>query len=450
MQQLQHRGGASKPVALWGLAIFLIIVFLTGGSSQPSVQSLAFLRPIAVLVAAYGIFTLNRDDMWHYRAIIAMLVLVTVLTALQLVPLPPAIWHQLPGRDIIVDIEKLVGGEGSWRPFSMVPEATWNALYSLSVPAAVAMLMMQLNADGHRRILQVLLMLIGLSAAVGALQAIGAQIQLYRISNGSAGLLANRNHQAVLLTLLFPMLAAFVATEKSSSRKRIGAITAILIAIIIIPLILITGSRAGLVVGAVAGLLVPLILYRRGELRNQGARAVVLTAAGAAVVVAGLVAATVLSARDSAIMRLGTSSDDIRFPVWRGIVDTLPQYMPWGSGVGSYAEVYQIQEPDLLLRPGYSNHAHNDWLEVVFTTGVPGVLLLLAAIVLFVLALVKAIRTRGNAGLFSRLGLSIVAILAIASLADYPVRTPIMSAILAVAAVWASSFREFRNEDGNV
>ena len=40
-------------------------------------------------------------------------------------------------------------------------------------------------------------------------------------------------------------------------------------------------------------------------------------------------------------------------------------YAPWGSGLGTFEQVFKLHEPDALLSPSYLNHAHNDWLELV-------------------------------------------------------------------------------------
>ncbi len=42
-----------------------------------------------------------------------------------------------------------------------------------------------------------------------------------------------------------------------------------------------------------------------------------------------------------------------------------------------------MHEPDALLRADYANHAHNDWLEVALTGGLPALLILAAACLAF-------------------------------------------------------------------
>ena len=441
----------SRPSAqFWLLSALLVLIFLMGGSSRSDVQSLQFLRPLAIVAAAYGLFTMRAAQWRQYRQVALLLTATVLLTASHLVPLPPDVWQQLPGRGIIRDIDALLDLRDQWRPLSMVPAGTLNALYALSIPVAVFCLAAQLSAQDHIRLLMLMIALAIVSGALGLLQSIGFDIQFYAASWENAGLFANRNHQGVLLAMLFPMLAVAASLgDGLGLPPKLSVILAGALAVIAVPLILVTGSRAGLIAALVAILLIPLIGLR-GFLSNKGrsrwlqAGKVILPL----VVVGLLIWMTIFASRGTALARLETSEDDLRFPVWGSIADMLPVYLPWGSGVGSYADVYQILEPDSLLRPTFSNHAHNEWLEIAFTAGFPGMVIAAWAVVVFFYAGSRALRAPGLPGVFGRLGAGLVVLLAFASTFDYPVRTPIMASVLVIAAVWASSFKRFGIEDG--
>ncbi len=447
---VQPQGWEGRPAAqFWVLAVFLLVVLLTGGSSQPTVASLQILRPVAILVTAYACLTMRTEHWRQHRAIFVVLGAVILLTVLHLVPLPPDIWHALPGRALIRDVDVLVGVSNNWRPLSMVPAATWNALYALAVPVAVVLLTSQLDRAENTRILIVLIVLVALSGGIGLIQSIGVDLRMYQSADMGGGLLANRNHQAVLLVLLFPMLATVTRIKRAKAGGRAVTILSLSLAAITIPLILVTGSRSGFLIAILAAAIVVYVLFEPGVVQSWGRRGLSLRVGGVLAVAAVLVGLMAFVGRDSAIGRLQGVVDDPRLPIWNSIVAALPTYMPWGTGIGSYALAYQVHEPDRLLRPGFSNHAHNDYLEVLFTAGGPGVLILLAAAALFGITLVRAAGRPGPDGLFSRLGVATIAILAIASVTDYPIRTPFLSAVFAAAVVWASSARRFGNEDGN-
>jgi O-antigen ligase len=149
-----------------------------------------------------------------------------------------------------------------------------------------------------------------------------------------------------------------------------------------------------------------------------------------------MVLVTIYAARDAAINRLDADAEDLRWQFWESIVAFLPQYLPWGSGVGSFVPVYQIHEPGGMLMPGYVNQAHNDWLDLALTSGAPGIILAAIAVALFARATGAALVAPGITGHIRRAGIGTILVLAFASLSDYPVRTPLISALFAIAAIW--------------
>nr|WP_253072639.1 hypothetical protein [Sphingomonas sp. H160509] len=46
-----------------------------------------------------------------------------------------------------------------------------------------------------------------------------------------------------------------------------------------------------------------------------------------------------------------------------------------------------------------------------------------------------------SGALYARLGVVVTGLLAIGSIGDYPLRTPFLAALFAIAALWASSLR---------
>jgi O-antigen ligase len=397
------------------------------------------LRPLAFVVAAIGLWSLRLQHIRQFWAVWLIFGLAVLLTASHLVPLPYDVWSNLPGRQVIVDIDKAVGLGQISRPLSMSPETTMNALLSLSVPFAVLVLASQFDGLRQRRALGVVLLLSFMSAAVGLLQATGADIALYSLqaSQDIAGLFVNRNHQAALLALIFPMAAVAISAGIGMGLPRkIEAFVGASMCMVAVPLVLVTGSRTGLLVAGASLVLVfafSLLPIKRLSVRPWVRYSVAFASVGA------LVGATIWASRDVAFMRLENQTEDLRWPVWQSIIDMLPHYLPWGTGVGSYVEAYQVLEPDNLLRPTFSNHAHNEMLEIVFTAGIPGAALALLAVVFLAAAVWRGLRAAGDAALFKRLGIVAIILLAIASISDYPVRTPILSAVFVLAAIWASA-----------
>lgn len=443
--QLRHEKFSIFTLSEWTLplvvlVLFLGVVFLTGGSSRADVPKLIFLRPIAILVAGFGLATIRREHVTAYWQIWAVFLAAALLTVLHLVPLPPGVWQSLPGRDIIVEIDALAATEGNWRPLSMYPEGTWNALYALSVPFAALLLASQLDQKGQVRLLVAVILLAMLSGLLGVMQSAGTDMAFYPITTKTAGLFANRNHQAALLACLFPMLAALAASaDRFGTDPRATRLIAAAGMVALAPLIVVTGSRMGLIVGAIAFLSLAFMRIGGDKRRKASGFGNLIQKAAIGVIATGMVLGTVFLARDEALDRVGGLNQEPRLPVWQSIVDFLPTYMPWGSGIGSFAPVYQIHEDARLLGPQYFNQAHNDWLDLVMTAGLPGVLLAAIAIMMFFRAARASMNVRGISGHLRRAGLIVILILAFASVSDYPIRTPILSALFAVAAIWAWS-----------
>ena len=371
-----------------------------------------------------------------------------ILFLVQLVPLPPAIWNSLPGRHIISAIDQAALNPDAWRPITLIAGATSNAVYALAVPLAALLLAIQLNREERQLMLPVVLGLGLFSGLLGLLQSIGSadsSLYFYRITNEGAavGLFANRNHQALLLACLFPMLAVFASTKSTAAgQSQYRSMIAIGAGIILVPLLLVTGSRAGLLLG-ILGLASVLLLYRKSPkdavLKRKASGRGLYIISGVVVVLA-LGAATVIFSRGKAVERLTTQDDGgSRGEVWRLLADASSNYLPFGTGAGTFAPVYQLHEPINMLRSVYINQAHNDFLDLYATSGVFGMLLL----IVWAIALFRAVQNRfrmtgesKTSNAFTRLGAMILLMMMLGSVADYPLRTPIISALFVLAAIW--------------
>lgn len=413
-------------------------------------QSLVILRPLSIIVCALACTTLKRAHFGGQAWLFGWAGTIFLLALLHLIPLPPSIWQSLAGRQDLVDIERLAGLSDIWRPLTLAPMNGWHALLSLFTPLAVILLGIQLNRDNLFRLLPLVIALAALSGLLGLLQAIGdpqGSLYFYRITNnGSAvGLFANRNHAATLLACLFPMLAVYAATARGEADAvRMRQLFAASIAIVLVPLILVTGSRSGLI-SAVIGLTTAALLYRqptdvRTVRRGKPDRVKVLPILGGIAAIS-LALLTYFLSRAEAIERLfmEASGEDGRTDFWAVSVDLFWKYFPWGSGSGSFVEAYQVVEPTRLLDATYLNRAHNDWFETAVTFGLPGLVALAVAVTAF------GIRTYGlwrradgskQSVAFGRLASVIIVMIAIASASDYPLRTPIMMGLFAIYALW--------------
>lgn len=451
---------SSKPSAqYWILGLFLLFLFALGGSSRTDVESLAILQPLSVIISAFACLTL-RSEHWNGRRwLLSWAAAIFTIAFLSLAPLPPAFWQSLAGRQDLVHVEKLVGLSDIWRPLGLVPTNAWHAFISLFVPLAVVLLGVQLDRHDLFRLLPLVITLVTISGLLGLLQVIGDPqgiLYFYRITNnGSAvGAFANRNHAATLLTCLFPMLAVYISVARTEvDARRTRLLLAASLSLVLVPLILLTGSRSGLV-GALIGLGVAPLLYRPpthspAARRAQQYRINALAALGGVAVVS-LAALTYFFSQAEALERVfaGSSGEDTRSDFLIVSLELLRNYFPAGSGSGSFAEAYKMAEPTSILDASYLNRAHNDWVEVAVTFGLPG------AVAMFVATAGYGLRTyrfwcsadgSRRAVAFGRLATVIIAIIAIASGSDYPLRTPTMMGLFAIWALWLTQSGDSSN-----
>lgn len=423
-------------------AAFLVILWIAGGASRADVLGQVVTRFAAWAIAIAYILFAGRPQSRAVAPIAVFVFAATALAALQLIPLPPAIWTQLPGRDLLAQAALVSGQEQPWRPLSISPGATINALSSLIVPIVALLLVAKLSAKEQWRLVTFLLGLIVASSLVGLLQFSGARFDhplINDVSGSVSGFFANRNHFALFVAMGCLMAPVWGFQEGHTARWRGPAAMSLLLLFALI--ILASGSRAGMLLGALAIGLGLLSVRRRigSELRRLPKKAAIaLVVASTALLVAAIVLSVTLD-RAVSVDRalLLDAGEDARRQILPTVLAMTELYFPFGSGIGTFDPVFRIYEPTALLITSYYNHAHNDLLEVVLDAGLPGLLLLGAAIVWWGWKSIGAWRAKkGPQSLLPRLGSGILLLVLIASLTDYPARTPMIMAMIVIAAVW--------------
>lgn len=429
------------------LTFLLMMAFVAGGGSRSDIASLMVLRPAGVLILAYGLWGLGASDLRGYRFLLGMAAMSVGLVLAQLIPLPPPLWSQLPGRQLIVAIDYVASLGSVWRPLTLAPSGTWNALFSLVPTLAALVLAVQLREDERWALVPVVVGLGVVSAFLGILQIQGAPdgpLYFYQMtSNGSpVGLFANRNHHAVFLAALLPLLVVFASRDIPSSLDyRLRTMFAATFGLFIIPFILVIGSRIGLI-AALVGLMSTPLLYRTRSSTGRKKRAIRRWIIfGVVVIGIALAVFTHIFGRALAFDRLiaQTSGPEIRYKAWQVVWDMIWFYFPTGTGFGSFAEVFRIHEPDKLLTTFNFNHAHNDWLELLLTGGLPAGLLLFVAVVALITKVIQLRRAPQDSNhMLASAGVWVLLLLGLGSLTDYPLRVPSIACLFSIALIWVS------------
>jgi len=105
----------------------------------------------------------------------------------------------------------------------------------------------------------------------------------------------------------------------------------------------------------------------------------------------------------------------------------IADFLPMGSGLGSFRNVHDLYENPAAVTSEYVVHAHDDYLELALETGVPGIILMLVFLAWWVVAVWRVWKS-AEAGPFTRAASIASAAILAHSLVDFPLRTAAISA----------------------
>lgn len=194
-----------------------------------------------------------------------------------------------------------------------------------------------------------------------------------------------------------------------------------------------TESRAGFILAGcalVATLPFAWPLVRRFPL---GAKLSAATVFGLGVV--ALAVALVPSARFGASL----FASDPRSSFWPRTMEMVREFFPFGAGFGSFERVYPRFERIEDLTPQYANKAHNDFLEIGVEAGLFAYILLIAFIAWWISYSFRVWRAPPRLVhdlQLGRAGSVLIGLGLLASITDYPLRTPLLATIFAGACIF--------------
>ncbi len=439
-----YQGTWPERIRLWSLLGFLALLCLTGGSSRATVASLLLLRPVSVCILVTLLCLPDRRAWGALRWPAILLAVWAAVIAIQLVPLPFALWSALPGRDRYVGALAVLG-ERPWHAISLFPDYSWASLLDLLTPLIVLVAYRDL-ADRQRVVLLPALFVLALACALlGVAQMSGGAgsvfyLYSYATQDSPVGFFANRNHESVALVAMLPLLRAWMIAAPTSRAMSQRTWIAAMLALLLIAAAIVTGSRAGLTMLVLAMLGTVLV---RPSLQGfaKEARRPLLIAIGAAAAIAILMATFALSGRLPALSRLMSfaSDDELRFRYLPILKDMIRTFFPIGSGFGSFEPLFRSFEPDKALKFTFFNNAHNDLIEVAITGGLPALLVVTVMIAWWAKAmrdLFLRLSPISPAICLARASGWSIGIVLLASVVDYPLRTPLFTGIATLWVCW--------------
>ncbi len=429
--------GKQKVVAavLAGAAVVL------GGGGSPAPVPEMILQCLAALALA-GWLIVPRAGSSYFpvdRRVWTIALMVVILPILQLVPLPPFIWHAMSGREAQQAALALVGAQNSWQPWSMMPVRTFASLLVILPVLVMLVMAASLPRGGRALLVAVIATMAFMSLIVGAGQMAGGEGNAFRFYVADVGFLngfqANHNSSADVLLIAMIGIAATVreyAEYRQHTRLtpawRLGLIAASC-ALLSIGVFL-TASRMGVALLPIAFLGVAWMVWPLLKFSRKGA----VRLGGVALI--ALVAGVWFAAHNNVIDRVLGRFDfagEYRLDIWRDTRYAIGQYFPWGTGFGSFAPVFQAAERLEAVGQTIPNRAHNDLFELLLEGGVFAAMLL-TAIGWTIAQVARKAVIHAPAGSRGQVifAITTLAVIALHSQVDYPLRSMSLAFIAAI------------------
>lgn len=431
-------------VRVVGLLLLVLLAFGGGGSPSPLPELICHIAT-ALGIAAWFLLPAAQypgdSAAAPLRAALAVCLLLVVVPILQLVPLPPALWQALPGREILRDSLAVAGVAESWRPLSIAPLTTLASLLSLVPPLTVMLMVSRLGENARLTVITLVAGFTLVSVLLGTLQlasAGGNDWAFYGQSGGGVllGFQANRNTQADILLCGLLALCALRGSGRPSRARPLDIAYAAL-ALLIVLAVLLTRSRTGIFLIPVT-LAFGLAAAIPDGWRGFASRMTWRRAAGGLTLVASGAIAALLLARTPVLAKVVERFDfsrEFRPELWTDARFAIAQFWPVGSGLGTFVQAFQPAERLEVIDPLLANRAHNEYLELALEGGIPLLAAWAAAQAIVFARLFLTVR--GNLVLArpQRLfAMGTLVFVALHSIVDYPLRSMAMASLTALAA----------------
>ncbi len=256
------------------------------------------------------------------------------------------------------------------------------------------------------------------------------------------GTFTNRNTAAAYLALFFVtgvlLSSDFIARHNLAHGATTGAILRklfrhmprqllyrLIATLILLLAILMTASRAGLATALVGA---SLVLVLRLRTFSPSPRRMLLPVL--ATLAAFLTLAAVFGQGIHQRFSESESVDEDRFEAYRASMEIIRNFPWFGTGPGTFSDVFPAFRPATMPARGVWEHAHNTYLQVAIEAGVPFLVVVLLPI-FFVLVVFAKGSFRGKSDEITPiLGLALLVMPMLHALIDYPAQIPGYSILL--------------------
>jgi O-antigen ligase len=387
-------------VIFWGLCAVLVLIPLPFGGDVPWA---VFAFECAVFTLA-GLHLVSRhlgskseeddegaegDDAIDAKArfpffLKFFLGLFLVITALQIIPLPPAVLKALAPRTAALYRDM---GAAGWRSLSLAPTLSFSELIHFLFYGVFAFLVYR-HVRTRRRLEAFTLTLLavgvfesfyGLAELFGGSQRIFGFQRDYHLGSAT-GTFINRDHFAGLLEMLFALALGYLLAKADffGMRRELGlrekilwfaqeklqrALLCGIVAVVIGLGIVFSRSRSGIFIFFATIVLAAAAVSAGGQARRS---ARILRTVAVMVVFAAVAAGV------KPVVERFTKENmarDARFGYYANTMKYLRAF-PAGTGLRTFVQAYPMFET--RYEPGLLDHAHNDYLEALAESGAVG------------------------------------------------------------------------------
>lgn len=392
-EESRHKG---EKIAIGAVILFGIAV---GGNSAPSFHLDSVIQLLLILTSAFVIW--NSSEALLDRRLSLVIAAVVFVVVVQLIPLPVQ-WLS-PFQGILSDVPN--EGSDQFRSISLNFGRTLEALAWVLSLSMLAVAIAKIDFEQAYGLVPVFLIGVVCHMVAGLVQYSSASTEVQDSFLGftfRAGMFANPNHFSALIFISIP-----VAFSYFFDRRRMLLFVIYLIAALLV--LLAVGSRAGVLIGFAITILSSLIIFRRGLI-------------GSISIMFGSILIGVYSIGVWARIAQEGLAEEARAIFARTTIDGIWDNLVLGVGYGNFVQGYSSYEKTEDIARYYTNHAHNDFLELVFEGGIAAA----ATIFLFLMVLFKRIYETIQWPLHYACALSILFLL-IHSLVEYPLRSMAIS-----------------------
>lgn len=304
-----------------------------------------------------------------------------------LIPLPHAVWEQLPGRTLYAEhLAWLNTNYSAWsyQALSLIPIRTIAGLLALLAPLALFLTAISLPA---RKVTWLILVLL-LTAFSQALLSMGQyfiqdQNLFFRVWSGGVplGTYINQNHFVAFMEMVEPlaiglMMMAILSQNLGTTLKIILATLFGLISLALTFTPLLTTSRMGAAL-LILSILLSFWAMTTLEIRKKVAapifalRFVLLILA---IVIQLNVLQQIVTITYADRLAPQAALGDLRWVLYSTTFEAIQNFFPLGAGPGTTPQVYQLYQPTTIN--AFVNHTHNDFIELILDMGIFGLLII--------------------------------------------------------------------------